>query len=273
MKNKIVFLVVLIVSSSQSFGSIIFRPEKKGHLFQTFSLFTEEGQTAMYHQDASRYWGEIGSKITLFDVDSFWGKPQFVVNAGIQASMRNQGKEFNTDTIDVRIGIAGLFTIDSSTRLMVSISHLSGHALEDIPDKDLVPQNVGDEIIQFRLIRDFEKKIRLGGSLKYILGTENVIKRINADQFIEWFPVSERNSNHASSPYVALGFEENGFDKYVLTSHVQTGLYWGSHLGVDHDEIFRVSLGAYSGMDPRQKYSHYKHTKKTFGYLGLAYEY
>lgn len=271
--KKFICLIILTISSSQSFGSIIFHPEKKGHLFQTFGLFTEEGQTAMYHQDASRYWGEIGSRITLFDVDSIWGKPQFVIDAGIQASMRNQGKEFNTDTIDVRIGVSGLFTIDTKTRLMVSVSHLSGHALEDIPDKDLVPLNVGDESIKFRLIRDYEKKFRFGGSLKYVFGHEGVIKKLNADQFLEWLPLSERNSIHASTPYVALGFEENGFDKYALTSHVQTGLYWGSHMSETHDEILRVSLGAYSGMDPRQKYSHYKHTKKTFGYLGLAYEY
>lgn len=272
MKKKLIALLVCIISI-QSYASIVSHPDKKGHLSQTFGLFTEEGQTALYNQGGEKYWGEIGSKITLFDVDSFWGQPQFLLNAGVQASMRKQGKEFLSDTLDVRVGLSALFTVDSKTRFMVTVSHLSGHALEDIPDKDLVPLNVGDETLQFRIIHDYEKTFRFGGTLKYVFGTEGVIKRFNADQFFEWFPLSERNSEHSSTPYVALGLEENGFDKYILTSHVQTGLYWGNHLDPKHDEIIRLSLGAYSGMDPRQKYSHFKHSKAHFGYLGLAYEY
>jgi hypothetical protein len=273
MKKKLISLFIVFTFSLQSFGAIVFHPEKKGHLFQTFGLFTEEGQTAIYNRGGSNYWGEIGSKITLFDVDSIWGRPQFILNAGVQASMRKKGKEFLSDTLDVRVGVAGLFTINPSTRLIVAISHLSGHVLEDVPDKDLIPINVGDEILGFRIIHDYETMFRFGGTLKYVLGTEGEIRRINADQFLEWFPLAERNSSHTSTPYVAIGLEENGFDKYVLTSHVQTGLYWGNHLNESHDEIIRVSLGGYSGLDPRQKYSHFQRTKANFGYLGLAYEY
>lgn len=272
MKNIICFALFSIISLN-SFSTVIFHPEKKGHLYQTFGLFTEEGQTAFYNRGGSNYWGEIGSRITLFDVDSIWGRPQFVLNVGVQASLRNKGKEFLSDTLDVRVGVAGLFTINPTTRLMVAISHLSGHALEDIPDKDLVPLNVGDESLQFRIIHDYEKMARVGGTLKYIFGTEGDIRRINLDQFLEWYPLMERSSEHVSTPYMALGFEENGFNKYVLTSHIQTGVYWGNHLDPKHDEIMRLSLGAYSGLDPRQKYSHYKRTKAHFGYLGFAYEY
>ncbi|MGZ3787379.1 MAG: hypothetical protein ACXVLQ_02585 [Bacteriovorax sp.] len=273
MKKKLICIFALIICSFPSFGDIVFHPEKKGHLFQTLGLFTEEGQTALYNRGGSKYWGEIGSKITLFDLDSIWGRPQFVLNAGVQASMRKQGKEFLSDTLDVRVGVAGLFTINSNSRLMVAVSHLSGHVLEDVPDKDLIPINVGDETLQCRYVRDYEKTFRFGGTLKYVFGTEGEIRRVNADQFLEWLPLTERSSLHASTPYIALGLEENGFDKYVLTTHAQTGLYWGNHLDPQHDEIIRVSLGGYSGLDPRQKYSHFKRTKAHFGYLGLAYEY
>lgn len=273
MKIKLISLFVVFTFSTQSFASIVFQPEKKSHLYQTFGLFSEEGQTSIYNRGGSKYWGEICSKITLFDVDSIWGRPQFIFNAGVQASLHNQGKEFLSETMDVRVGIAGLFTINHSTRLMVAVSHLSGHVLEDVPDKDLIPLNVGDETLQFRIIHDYERSFRFGGTLKYVLGTEGEIRRINADQFFEWFPFTERNSTQTSTPYVAVGVEENGFDKYVLTSHVQTGLFWGNHLDENHDEIIRVSLGGYSGLDPRQKYSHFKRTKAHFGYFGLAYEY
>lgn len=273
MKKIIFLLFFLLLISFQSYGTIVFRPEKKEHLFQTFGLFNEEGETAIYNQGGEKFWGKIGSRITLFDVDSIFLKPQFILNAGVQASMRRHGKQFLTDTIDVRVGMSALFSINTTTRFMFALSHLSGHAMEDIPDKDLIPLNVGDESIQFRILHDYGKNFRFGGSLKYVFGTEGSIKRFNADQFLEWLPLGERNSSHLSTPFMAMGFEENGFDKYILTSHFQTGLYWGSHLDPKHDEIIRLSLGVYSGLDPRQKYAHYKRTKSSFGYFGLSYEY
>ena len=266
MKKKLICLFILITSSFKTYGTPI---ENKSHLFQTFGLFTEEGQTAFYNRGGSNYWGEIGSKITLFDL----GILQFTLNAGVQASMRKEGNEFLSDTLDVRVGVSSLFTVNSDTRFMLTVAHLSGHVLEDVPDKDLIPNNVGDDTLQFRMIHDYKKTFRFGWTLKYVFGTAGVIKKINADQFLEYMPFSERNSTHSATPYMALGLEENGFDKYILTTHVQTGLYWGSHFNPKHDEIIRLSLGGYSGLDPRQKYSHAKGTKVRFGYFGLAYEY
>jgi hypothetical protein len=273
MNKKLICMLFACSFSLPSFGNVLLHEEKKSHLYQTFGLFTEEGQSAFFNRGGSNYWGEIGSLITLFDSDSLWGHPQFILEAGVQASMRNKGKEFLSDTMDVRVGAAGLFTINPQTRLKIKISHLSGHTLEDVPDKDLVPINVGDETIQFRIIHDYAKILRFGGTLKYVFGTEAEIKRFNADQFFEWFPWNENSSARSATPFLAMGFEENGFDKYVLTSHVQTGVYWGHHMDESHHEILRVSLGGYSGLDPRQKYAHFKHSKAHFGYLGLAYEY
>ena len=94
---------------------------------------------------------------------------------------------------------------------------------------------------------------------------------MTADQFIEWFPLGEQASS--GTPFLAAGLEQNGIDKYILTSHFQTGFYWGNHLLEKHREIVRVSLGVYQGLDPRQKYSHYKKIKSYFEYLGFSYEF
>jgi hypothetical protein len=252
-------------------ASQLFNAEKKSHLYETYALFAEEGQTQFLYQGSNHFWGAIGSRIILFDLDSFWGHPQFILNAGVQASLRKQKAEFLSDTLDVRVGLAALFAIDSTTRLKVTIAHLSGHVLEDVPDLDLTPKNVGDESIQFRLIKDYADKVRLGGSLKYLLGTASAIKKLSADQFIEWFPVGEQAQSQ--TPFLATGMEESGIDKYLISTHMQGGVYWGNHLNPLHHEVLKLSGGWYRGLDPRQKYSHYKKSKASFGYFGLSYEY
>jgi hypothetical protein len=274
MKEKTLSVLILLICNFPALGNILSRQEKQGHLFQTFGLFMEGGQSAFYNLGQEKYWGELGTRINLFNIDSLWGKPQFNLNADIQASMRYRDGEFLSDTLDVRVGGAGLFTINADTRLAISISHLSGHVLEDVPDQDLIPINIGDESLQVRILHDFKKILRFGGTLKYIFGTAGQhIKKINADQFLEWFPLSERSSTHSPTPYLACGLEEYGFDKYVFISHFQMGLYWGNHLASKHDEILRLSFGGYSGLDPRQKYSHFKQNQRHFFYGGLSYEY
>jgi hypothetical protein len=274
MIRKFIFILILfLIAVAQA--SVVPDVDKKSHLFQSFSLLTEEGQSAFYYQGGNRYWGAVGSHITLFEEAALWGRPQLVLDAGVQASLRKEYIEFLSDTLDVRVAISGLFTITPTTRMLISIGHLSGHVLEDVPDKDLIPTNVGDDAIRVRVIHDYKDHLRFGGTLKYIFSTVGEIKKFNADQFIEWLPVGEKNeaNNSTGSPFTAIGLEENGIDKYILTTHLQAGLYWGNHFNEKHSDVFRLSLGWYKGLDPRQKYAHYKKNQSSFNYIGLAYEY
>jgi hypothetical protein len=157
---------------------------------------------------------------------------------------------------------------------MINVSHLSGHSLEDIQDKSLIATDVGDDSIKLRLVHDIADKWRLGGSLIYILGTVNSMKKLGAEQFLDWMPQGE--SELQATPFISFGLEENGVDKYILSKNIQLGYYWGKHMNASQerlDDIIRISLGYYSGLDPRQKYSHYKKSMSSFGYLGINYEY
>ena len=270
--NYIIILISLL-GVFQNIEAQTFMPEKKSHLFQTNGLFTEEGQTAIFNQGGSRYWVELAARMAVLEFDQQKLKPQLIINAGVMDSLRYEKKEFQSDTQDLRIGLALLMTLDPQTRFMVSLSHLSGHVLEDIPNKALIPVDVGDESFGFRLIHDYEEHFRFGGDIKYIFGTVGGVKRASADQFFEWMPLGEKGLKSKYTPYAAFGFEENGYLNYYLSSHIQTGIYWGNHLAEKHSEIVKLLLGYYSGLDPRQKVAHFEHSKAQYLYGGLAYEY
>ena len=270
---KITLFLIVFLFFSLNLQAVTFSPEKKSHLFQTFGLFTEEGQTAILNQGGSRYWAELASRITILELEQVKFNPQLIVNAGVMDSLRYEKKEFQSDTQDLRVGIALLMTLNSQTRMMFTLTHLSGHVLEDVADKSLISVNVGDEILGLRVIHDEQYFFRYGASLKYIFGSENNIKRLNADQFFEWMPFGENLSGKQYIPFSAIGLEENGFTQYEISSHIQAGIYWGNHFQEKHSELVKLSLGYYSGLDPRQKYSHYIHSKSHFLYGGLGYEF
>ena len=250
-----------------------FMPEKESQLFQTYGLFTEEGQTAIFNQGGSHFWVELAARVTILQFEHLIFKPQLIINAGVMDSLRYEKKEFQSDTQDLRVGLGLLMTVDSQTRFMLTLSHLSGHVLEDVPNKSLIPVDVGDESLGARLIHDWDKYFRLGVDLKYIFGTEGGVERVNSDQFVEWMPLGEKGWKSKYTPYLAVGLEENGYASYYLSSHAQVGLYWGNHFEEKHSEVVRLVLGYYSGLDPRQKYAHFEHSKAQFLYGGLAYEY
>lgn len=265
---KTLILIILFISAS----SFAIEPAKKrSQLFETFGLFTESGQSGIFYQGKDKLWADLSARITFYEAETIWGKPQFVFNADLDASLRFKSKEFYSDTQDVTTGVAGLFSIDPDTRLMIYFSHLSGHTLEDVQDRDLIPLDVGDDSIKFRLLKDLESKFRLGGSFIYTFNSIAGVKKITFDQFFEWLPQGE--NLHSKTPFIALGLEEKGLDKYILTSHVQAGYYLGNHINVVHDDVVKFSIGWYNGLDPRQKYAQYKKNQTHFGYAGLTYEY
>jgi hypothetical protein len=266
MKN-LLFLITLVLSNANAFEPAL----KRSQLFETFGLFTESGQSGIFYQGKDKLWADLNARITFYESENFWGKPQFVFNADLDASLRFKSKEFYSDTQDVTTGVAGLFTLNPNTRLMIYFSHLSGHTLEDVEDRDLISKDVGDDSIKFRLIKDFEDKIRLGGSLRLTFNSIAGYKKITADQFLEWLPLGE--NLHSKTPFVAIGLEENGIAKYILTSHLQMGYYLGNHMNIVHDDVVKFSIGWYNGIDPRQKYAQYRQNQTHFGYAGLTYEY
>jgi hypothetical protein len=72
---------------------------------------------------------------------------------------------------------------------------------------------------------------------------------------------------------ITLGLEEMGTQRIQLNTHLQAGLYLGSHLSSHRTAQARVALGYYSGMDPSLKYAQFQHSRIQFIYAGLLFDF
>ena len=256
-------------------------PDSRHQLFQTFGLFIDE-QSSLIYLSGGRAWGGLGGTLGLLGIDSLPFHPQLIAHGSSQAAFRfNQRVDtLLTETVDARVGLALDLELGDELRASLKWTHYSGHISDNVPDPELIGSNLGDESLGIRIVKDCKGHARMGGTLRPFVGSEPGLKAFAADQFIEWWwggtngdgKADETLLAHHFTPYLAAGLEEYGREKVELSEHIQGGFFVGSHLSGVKRPSLRVTLGYYSGIDPRLKYFQFKNSKSNFAYLGVMFD-
>lgn len=271
-KNKIILALSLLIASSAQ-AEFVFLPDNHHQQFQSYGLFFEQQSTLVLRQEG-RAWGAIAATLALFEEDQWIFKPQLVLHGSANASFKfnSHGDMLLTETIDARVGLSLDLQFSESWRGFIMWTHQSGHISDNVPDPDLIGSNLGNEVIDFRVIHDIDQSFRLGGGIRPVVGSDPGMIAFGAEQFAEWFPWGAQPNPRKLSPYIATGFEEYGRRAIQLTFNAQIGLATGSHFLPQRYPAIRIVLGYYNGNDPRMKYFQMKYSRVEFFYGGLMFD-
>ena len=226
-------------------------------------------------RSGGRGWGAVGGSAAVLEWPDSKYKTQFIVHgsANVAYEMSNHaGGTLYTQTVDARLGMGLDFRWNETWRGTMIWTHQSGHIADNVPDPDLIGPDLGNEMVDFRVIHDIERRWRFGGGLRPFVITNPTIPSFNAEQFIEWYPHGASPNIHEFAPYLAAGLEEYGYKNIDATFHLQAGLVAGDHFSESSHTSLRLTLGYYNGEDPRLKYFQFKHRKDNFVYAGTVFE-
>lgn len=267
------FLASLTGPLPSAHAETILLPESRHQQFQTYGLFMDQ-QSMLVFRFGRRAWGSLGGALALYEKPDWKYKPQLVVHGSATAAFRFNEKfdTLLTETVDARVGLAVDLTLSEAWLLSLGWTHMSGHISDDVLDRDLIGSNLGNESLWARAIRIVNPKLRIGGTLKPVVGSEPKMKFFAADQFIEYFPWGVSENFQDWNPFVAGSLEEYGPDKVDLTYHLQLGWFAGNHTFAKKHSSIRTVAGYYHGIDPRLKYAQFKYRRTDFFYAGLMFD-
>lgn len=252
-------------------------PDSRYQQYLTYGLFIDQ-QSTLILRSGGRAWGALAGSLGLLEFSGWDSRPQLVAQASANTSFRwNERRDtLLTETVDARVGLSVLWTLDPDTRIVTGWSHQSGHISDNVEDPGLIGPNLGNEILYVRWVLDLPESVgfwRVGGTLKPFIGSEPGMKAFASDQFLEWSPWGITETSQKPTFYFAVGLEELGVDQIRLNSHFQMGLWTGNHgKRMEGRSTARLALGFYHGMDPRMKYAQFQLSRVRFAYFGLMFE-
>ncbi len=270
---KKLFLLFLFLFQTVN-AEVVVNPESHHKQFLTYGhLF--EPQTTLLFRSGVRGWGGVGGSTALFEFPKADLPSQLVMHASINTSYQvdDSSSTVHVETNDVRVGLAYDFNFSSDERAAIIWTHQSGHIADNVPDLDLIGPDLGNEVFDFRYIKDVEHTWRFGGGLRPFVISSPQLPFFGAEQFVEWFPNGVASSPQKFSKFIALGFEEYGYASLEVSSHLQLGYVAGNHFDPKNTQVMRVVFGAYAGMDPRMKYFQFKHRRDSFFYAGTIFDF
>ncbi len=266
-------LLFLLLFTRETSAEVSILPESRHEQYRTYGLFIDQ-QSALLFKSSGKAWGSIGGAITLLEFPDLKYKPQLTVHGSANAAftINGAGDTLLTETIDARAGLSADLEFTPDWRGSVMWTHQSGHISDNVPDRDLIGSNLGNEVIALRLIHDIERRFRLGGSLRAVVSADPGMIVLGGEQFLEWFPEQYPDSSHQFTPFFAFGTEEYGRQNMEFSWNAQVGLSAGNHFFPKKVSALRVVLGYYHGVDPRLKYYEFKNARSSFAYSGLMFE-
>jgi hypothetical protein len=239
---------LLVVQSACADWDLL--PESRDQQFRTFGLFIDNQTSALFIPGSDNVWLALGEQIPLVEFKDWFGSPQLIVFASVNAGdrMNDNGTTILMETIDIRAGLLYEFSFDKKSRMSIGWEHQSGHTSDDVQDPSIVHPNLGNELFMVRYVHDVEDKFRLGGELKPYFA---------ADPGMEHF-----------TPFIAASLEQYGPNHIQLTANAELGAYVGNHMNPYYKPSVRFVVGYYNGVDPRLKYAQFENGLQRFGYFG-----
>ena len=271
MRKLILLSVLTLLGTRNLHAGWLLVPDSHHQQFQTYAFLTEE-QTALIWRDAGKAFAQVGGYFTALENNEWRFRPQLVIFGNVLFSWRPKDMifEYGTETFDARFGFALEGHITDSLRVSLGFLHSSGHASDGVLDPDLYPPDLGDEQIVVRGIYDWNKRVRVGLSLKPMVVTSPKAQFFAADQFVEWFPWGITTERNGYNPFISVGLEEGGVDNVELTTTIQIGVSLRDHMRSERVADLRIVVGYYNGADARLKYAQIKRRRSETGFAGFV---
>lgn len=243
-------------------------PQSRDQQYRTFGLFIDNQTSALFMPNSNNVWLALGEQFALVENKDWYGSPQLIVFASVNAGDRLGGSVILVETLDIRAGLTYEFSFNEHQRMAITAMHQSGHTSDNVLDQSLVSPNMGNTQLLFRYFHDIEDKFRLGATLKPYIGSSPDMLVWGSDQFVEWFPWGTAEKSTSPTPFIAGGIEQYGHSAVNWTYHVQAGVYIGNHMKPLYQPNLRFVAGYYNGVDPRFKYLSFDNGYQRFYYLG-----
>lgn len=274
MRQLFAAILFAVLLPSFAIAETVLNPESHHSQYQSYGLFFDP-QSMLILRSGGRGWGAIGGSLAFLEFSNYEWKPQLVLHASANVGYEfsgHAGGTLYTQTVDARVGFSLDLAFSESFRGAVIWTHQSGHIADNVPDRDLIGPDLGNEMIDFRLIKDIGHNWRYGGGFRPFVLSNPVLPFFGAEQFLEWFPFGASENVHKWMPFAAFGLEEYGWGNLDVSAHAQIGWVAGNHFVEKDHQTIRLALGYYNGMDPRLKYFQFKHRKDNFLYAGFVLE-
>lgn len=271
--HKITVFALLMLLFSYSRAEVLFNAESNHKLFQSYGLFFDPKISLIFRGD-SRQVAEFGGSGSIFESESWGYRSQLIVHASATSNYHylNNESTIHVETNDARVGLAWDVFIDDSQRFAFIWTHQSGHVSDNIEDISLIGPDLGNEIFDFRYVKDIGRQFRLGAGFRPAVISGPQMQFFGSHEFLEWYPKEVPMDPHKFTPFIAVGLEQYGLKSVSLHGHLQMGLVAGAHFGNLSPQSTRVVVGYYNGGDTRMKYFQFQNTRSEFGYFGLILE-
>jgi hypothetical protein len=264
----IAFLLVVFFLAPAVRADYELLPESRDQQYRTFGLFIDNQTSILFEPTGNNVWLALGEQIPMVEFKDWYGKPQLVIFANVNAQDVLGGSTLLFETIDIRLGLSYEFSFNDHQRMSISLEHQSGHTSDNVQDQSIVLTNLGNEQTMFRYFHDVDDRFRLGATLKPYLGSDPREKFWGSDQFAEWFPWGTASTYTKPTPFIAGSMEQYGLRAVNWTYHIQAGVYFGNHMMPVYKPNVRLVVGYYNGVDPRLKYQQILNGFQRFYYVG-----
>lgn len=257
MKSRIIIAGLLLIFYSQMRAAHAeFLPQNKMSDPTTSVVLFEDPYTGFLLRSDNRTLGTVAISIPLYS----FGNELIYAYTGIEATLRNQGASFNSETLDLRVGAKWVHPFTENFFVALGIGHTSGHVVDDVIEKGLVPYNVGIDGFPIRLVYSTPEHFRFG--------LHGVVP-IDSDPPTRFF--------------IGGWFTEFYFSDLTATSGWMIGndLYLPENPAISVSTVTelvyryrqaRVMAGFHTGADVRLKHQLFLKSQVNFGFVGFRYE-
>lgn len=271
----IALLLASLIAAPQAQADLQFLPKSSHQQFQTYGLLQDFQSFALYSQDGAHR-GGLGGALTLAGDPDSTARPQLVLLSSMDSTVQeNSGGGLGLASIDVRLGGAIEWALNSLMRFSVGVAYSTGHVSDGVTNSNLRLRELSDTRAFGRFIYDLGPYARATVTLAPIFQSTPGMLALSASQSLEIHPLSGADDPQKPSPYVALGLTQEGTTAFGLQTsfHAQLGAYLGNHFSADGKSTLRPVLGYYSGADPALKSFRILGETVSFFYVGLMFDF
>ncbi len=256
MKSILFFLFAMSASIAPA-SAFTFLPENAYRDPTISTVLFEDPYTGFEVRTQGRTVGTVAVSMPA----AAWGEhDQLFLQTGVESTLRIEGETFYSETLDLRVGANWVHLLAPDLWLSAGISHTSGHVMDDVNEKILIPYNVGIDGIPLRLSYQACPHLRVGMHELMSIGSDPGTRKFIGGIFFEYFPWSTLNQD-------GLYFQSDLYlpeNPYIPVSTTE-------QIGYRYHRAHAVA-GFHSGADLRLKHQLYLNTRTNFWYTGFKLE-
>jgi hypothetical protein len=268
-------MLASLITAPQAHADLQLLPKNSHQLYQTYGLLRDFQSSALFTSSGAHRAGLGGTFALAGDTESL-AHPELMLLASMDSSVQeNSGGGLGLDSLDVRLGGAIEWALNSMMRFSVGVIYTSGHVADGVTDVSLRLHALSDVRAFGRFIYDLGPYARATVTLAPIFHSSPDMQTLSASQSLEVHPFSGADDPQKPSLYAAIGLTQEGTEEFGLQDsfHAQIGAYLGNHFSADAKPTLRPVVGYYTGADPALKQFRLHDETVSFFYAGLMFDF